>query len=245
MQMIDEGLKAALDLDKRHAGKLKEAMIKAVIPGGKRWRPLLLISIFEMLTGMKKNNKVMPDAVHAACAVELIHNAALIHDDLPSVMNKKERRGQPAIHQEYGNAIAILAADALYTLAFEVISQIKDPAMANLAIRSLAVNTKSYGLIGGQAVALASKRKVMKINTLRYIDMKKVASLLLARGGEDLDFSDDYVPAAKSGYSGLLGFDKARKEVEKMLDESSRSLQAYSNNAALLEFIQMIAEKLP
>ena len=61
MQMIDDGLKAALDFDKRHAGKLKEAMIKAVIPGGKRWRPLLLISIFEMLTGMKKNNKLMPD----------------------------------------------------------------------------------------------------------------------------------------------------------------------------------------
>jgi geranylgeranyl pyrophosphate synthase len=286
MQMIDDGLKAALDFDKRHAGKLKEAMIKAVIPGGKRWRPLLLISIFEMLTGMKKNNKLMPDAVFAACAVELIHNAGLIHDDLPSVMNVKERRGQAAIHQEYGNAIAILAGDALYTLAFEIISQIKDPAMANLAIRSLAVNSKSYGLIGGQAVALASKRKVMKINTLRYIDMKKVGSLLLAsseiacilasadentrqimndyavnlgiayqmiadidkdyaRGGEDLDFSDDYVPAAKSGYSGLLGFDKARKQVENMLEESSRSLEAYPNNAALLEFIQMIAEKMP
>ncbi|MCB5253060.1 MAG: polyprenyl synthetase family protein [Candidatus Cloacimonadaceae bacterium] len=286
MQMIDDGLNAALDFDKRYAGQLKEAMVKAVIPGGKRWRPLLLISIFDVLTGMKKNNKLMPDAIHAACAVELVHNAGLIHDDLPSVMNKKERRGQPAIHQEYGNAIAILAGDALYTLAFELISQIKDPAAANLAIRSLAINSKSYGLIGGQAVALASKRRVMKINTLRYIDMKKVGSLLLAssdiacilasadddtrqimndyamnlgmayqmiadiskdyvRGGEDLDFSEDYVPAAKSGYTGLLGFDKARKQVEKMLEESSSSLDAFPNNAALQEFIQMIAEKLP
>ncbi|MCK9177647.1 MAG: polyprenyl synthetase family protein [Candidatus Cloacimonetes bacterium] len=284
--MIDDGLNAALDFDKRYAGQLKEAMVKAVIPGGKRWRPLLLISIFDVLTGMKKNNKLMPDAIHAACAVELVHNAGLIHDDLPSVMNKKERRGQPAIHQEYGNAIAILAGDALYTLAFELISQIKDPAAANLAIRSLAINSKSYGLIGGQAVALASKRRVMKINTLRYIDMKKVGSLLLAssdiacilasadddtrqimndyamnlgmayqmiadiskdyvRGGEDLDFSEDYVPAAKSGYTGLLGFDKARKQVEKMLEESSSSLDAFPNNAALQEFIQMIAEKLP
>jgi geranylgeranyl diphosphate synthase, type II len=286
MKLIDEGLKEALDLDRRHAGPLKEAMIKAVIPGGKRWRPLLLVSIFEMLTGMKRSNKLLPDAVHAACAVEMIHNAALIHDDLPSVMNKKERRGQASIHQEYGNAIAILAADALYTLAFEQISQIKDPAKANLAIRCLAINAKSYGLIGGQAVALISKRKVMKINTLRYIDMKKVGSLLLAsselacilavadentrqimndyavnlgmayqmiedidkdysRGSEGLDFSEDYTPVSKSGYTGLLGFDKARKQVEKLLDECSRSIQPYPNNAVLAEFIQMITEKLP
>ncbi|MDI3503535.1 MAG: geranylgeranyl diphosphate synthase, type [Candidatus Cloacimonadota bacterium] len=286
MKMIDEGLHNALDLDKQYAGALKEAIIKAVIPGGKRWRPLLLVSIFEMLTGMKRSNKQLPDAIHAACAVELVHNAALIHDDLPSVMNQKIRRGQAAIHQEYGNAVAILAADALYTLAFEEISQIKEPAKANLAIRCLAFNSKSYGMIGGQAVALASKRKNMKINTLRYIDMKKVGSLLLtsselacilaaaddntkqvmndyavnlgmayqmiediekdySRGSEGLDFSEDYIPVSKSGYTGLLGFDKARKQVEKLLDECKRCIQPYPNNAVLEEFIQMITEKLP
>nr|MDK2851388.1 geranylgeranyl diphosphate synthase, type [Candidatus Cloacimonadota bacterium] len=286
MQMIDEGLTTLLDLDKHYAGTLKEAMIKAVIPGGKRWRPLLLISIFEMLTGMKKNNKILPDAVHAACAVELIHNAALIHDDLPSVMNRKERRGAAAIHQEYGNAVAILAADALYILAFESISKIKDPHKAILSIRSLAINSKSYGLIGGQTVDLTSKRRVMKINTLRYIDMKKVGSLLTAsseiaciladadentrqimneysvnlgmayqiisdiekdysRGSDGLDFSDDYIPVSKSGYTGLMGFDKARREVEKLLDECDRGIRPFPNNTVLMEFIQMIAERLP
>lgn len=286
MQMIDEGLERALEFDKRHALSLKEAMRKAVIPGGKRWRPLLLISIFEMLTGLKKNNKQLPDAVFAACAVELIHNAALVHDDLPSVMNRKERRGQPAIHQEYGNAIAILAADALYTLAFEQMGQIKDATKANLAIRSLAISSKSYGLIGGQAIDLANKRKIMKINTLRYIDMKKVGSLLTAcadlacilagsddntrqimssyavnlgmayqmiddieadyaRGSEGLDFSDDYVPVSKASYTGLLGFDKARKQVESLLDECSRGIKPYPNNDVLMEFIQMINERLP
>jgi geranylgeranyl pyrophosphate synthase len=239
-----------------------------------------------MLTGLKKNNKQLPDAVFAACAVELIHNAALVHDDLPSVMNRKERRGQPAIHQEYGNAIAILAADALYTLAFEQMGQIKDPTKANLAIRSLAISSKSYGLIGGQAIDLANKRKIMKINTLRYIDMKKVGSLLTAcadlacilagadentrqimasyavnlgmayqmiddieadyaRGSEGLDFSDDYVPVSKASYTGLLGFDKARKQVESLLDECSRGIKPYPNNDVLMEFIQMINERLP
>ncbi|MCK9556722.1 MAG: polyprenyl synthetase family protein [Candidatus Cloacimonetes bacterium] len=286
MQMIDEGIQTALTFDKRYAGQLKEAMVKAVVPGGKRWRPLLMIAIYEMLTGLKKNNKQLPDVVKAACAVELIHNAALVHDDLPSVMNKKERRGLPAIHQEYGNAVAILVADALYTLAFELMGEIKDAKKANLAIRNLAINTKSYGLIGGQAIDLASKRKVMKINTLRYIDMKKVGSLLqagaeiacilagsdentknimsgyainlgiayqmiddiekdYARGSDGLDFNDDFVPVSKASYTGLLGFDKARKQVENLLEDCSRSIKPLPNNAVLMEFIQMISEKLP
>ena len=284
--MIDEGLHMALKFDKRYAGQLKEAMLKAVVPGGKRWRPLLLIAIYEMLTGLKKNNKQLPDVVKAACAVELIHNAAMVHDDLPALMNKKERRGLPAIHQEYGNAVAILAADALYTLGFELMGEIKDAKKANLAIRNLCINTKSYGLIGGQAIDLASKRKVMKINTLRYIDMKKVGSLLqaaaeiasilagsdentrqimstyainlgmayqmiediekdYARGSDGLDFNEEFVPVSKASYTGLLGFDKARKQVETLLEDCSRSIKPYPNNAVLMEFIQMISEKLP
>ncbi len=284
--MIDEGLHMALKFDKRYAGQLKEAMLKAVIPGGKRWRPLLLIAIYEMLTGLKKNNKQLPDVVKAACAVELIHNAAMVHDDLPALMNKKERRGLPAIHQEYGNAVAILAADALYTLGFELMGEIKDAKKANLAIRNLCINTKSYGLIGGQAIDLASKRKVMKINTLRYIDMKKVGSLLqaaaeiasilagsdentrqimstyainlgmayqmiediekdYARGSDGLDFNEEFVPVSKASYTGLLGFDKARKQVETLLEDCSRSIKPFPNNAVLMEFIQMISEKLP
>ncbi len=284
--MIDEGLHMALKFDKRYAGQLKEAMLKAVVPGGKRWRPLLLIAIYEMLTGLKKNNKQLPDVVKAACAVELIHNAAMVHDDLPALMNKKERRGLPAIHQEYGNAVAILAADALYTLGFELMGEIKDAKKANLAIRNLCINTKSYGLIGGQAIDLASKRKVMKINTLRYIDMKKVGSLLqaaaeiasilagsdentrqimstyainlgmayqmiediekdYARGSDGLDFNEEFVPVSKASYTGLMGFDKARKQVETLLEDCSRSIKPYPNNAVLMEFIQMISEKLP
>ena len=284
--MIDEGLHMALKFDKRYAGQLKEAMLKAVIPGGKRWRPLLLIAIYEMLTGLKKNNKQLPDVVKAACAVELIHNAAMVHDDLPALMNKKERRGLPAIHQEYGNAVAILVADALYTLGFELMGEIKDAKKANLAIRNLAINSKSYGLIGGQAIDLASKRKVMKINTLRYIDMKKVGSLLqaaaeiasilagsdentrqimstyainlgmayqmiediekdYARGSDGLDFNEEFVQVSKASYTGLLGFDKARKQVETLLEDCSRSIKPFPNNAVLMEFIQMISEKLP
>lgn len=286
MQMIDESLTEALTFDQRYAPALKEAIISAVVPGGKRWRPLLLVSIFEMLTGMRKNNKLLPDAIFAASAIELVHNAALVHDDLPFIMNRKERRGQSSTHQKYGNAIAILAADALYTLAFEQMGKIKDSAKATAAIRSLAINTKSYGLVGGQAIDLANKRKVMRINTLRHIDTKKIGSLLVAasdiacilagveestrqimnlysvnlglayqmiddieqdyaRGSDALDFDEDYTPSSKTGYTGLLGFDKARKEVERLLDECVRNIKLFSNNEVLMEFVQMIYERLP
>lgn len=282
-ELIDEGLIAALELDKRYAKELKEAVRSAVIPGGKRWRPLLLLSMFEMLTGFKKNRR-LTDAVKAGVAVELLHNAAIIHDDLPSVMNRSTRRGRPSLHDEYGNAIAILASDALYTLAFEVLGEIADPEKALESTRILSNYAKSYGMVGGQAVDLANRRKVMKINTLRYIDMKKVGSLLQAsadiacslanaednarqimnayalnlgiayqmiedieadysRGSDGLD--DDYAPVSKASYTGLMGFDKARKTAENLLDESVRMIKPFPNNGVLLEFVAMIKEKLP
>ncbi|PKN73847.1 MAG: geranyl transferase [Candidatus Cloacimonetes bacterium HGW-Cloacimonetes-3] len=282
-ELIDEGLQKALSFDESYAKDLKKAIQSAVIPGGKRWRPLLLLSMFEMLTGFKKNRK-LNDAVYAAVAVELIHNAAFIHDDLPSVMNRQTRRGQPALHVQYNNAIAILASDALYTLAFETLGEIKDAEKALEATRILSNYAKSYGLIGGQAVDLANRRKVMKINTLRYIDMKKVGSMLqasadiacclagadenarqimsayalnlgiayqmiedieadYARGSDGLD--DEYIPVSKASYTGLLGFDKARKAVENMLEESKRMIKPFANNSVLMEFVSMIKERLP
>lgn len=282
-EMIDEAIKQALTFDKQYAKELKSAITEAVIPGGKRWRPLLLLSMFEMLTGFKKN-RLLPDALHAAVAVELLHNAAFIHEDLPSVMNHNTRRGQPALHVRFDNAIAILASDALYTLAFEQMGEISDANKALESTRILSSYTKSYGLIGGQAVDLGNKRNVMKINTLRYIDMKKVGSLLqasadiacclasaddntrqilnayalnlgmayqmiedieadYARGSDGLD--DEYVPVSKASYTGLLGFDKARKNAENLLDESLRMIKPFSNNSVLVEFVGMVKERLP
>jgi len=284
--MVEDELKEALGSEDLFTRKLHKAIIEAVIPGGKRWRPLMLISIFEMLCGFKKNNRILPDAISAACAVELLHNAALIHDDLPIVGNNKERRGAPVLHLQYDNVTAILAADALFAAAFEELGKIRNPAKATYAIRTLATYAKSYGLVGGQAVDLANKRKAMKISTLRYIDMKKIGSLLQAsadiacnladaddnirmimnnyvlnlgiaymmiedieadysRGSDGLDFSEEYTPVSKSSYTGLLGFDKARKQVESLLLDCERSIKPFPHNAVLLEFIQMIKERLP
>lgn len=285
LEMIETALKGYLTFDEPHAKDLKAAMQNAVFSGGKRWRPLLLVSIYEMLIGMKKS-KLLDSVIAAGCAVEIMHNAALVHDDMPCVMNRKERRNSPALHMQYDNTIAILAGDALYTHAFGVLADIKDPRKAVQAVRILSNYTMSYGLIGGQAVALINKRKVMKINTLRYIDSKKTGALLQAaadiacvmaeadentrqimntyalnlalahqmiddiaadynRGGEGLDGDEEFVPVSRASYTGLLGFDKARKTVEKMLDESERMIKPFAHNDVLVEFIQMIQEKLP
>jgi len=283
--MIEASLKQYLGRQAVPAKALKQAMHHAVFSGGKRWRPLLLISMYEMLTGMKKNRNLQ-EAVTAATAVELAHNASMVHDDMPMVMNESERRSGPAVHLKFDNTIGILAGDALYTLAFEVLGHLSQPAKALACVRILASYSKTYGVIGGQAVALESKRKIMKINTLRYIDMKKVSSLLQAtadiacvlanadenirqimntyagnlglayqmaedisadydRGSDGLDFDEEYVPVSRRSYTGLLGFDKARIAVEKLLDESERMIKPFEHNDVLVEFVQMIRERLP
>jgi len=282
--MIEERLKDVLSIQDKYAADLNDAMNYAVFSGGKRWRPLMVLAIYEMLRGVQKKPK-LEAVLNAACAVELMHNASIIHDDLPSLMDRKERRGKEAVHEKFGNAVAILAGDAMFTLAFEMLANIPDHLHANQSIRILSKASNSYGMIGGQVVHLVNRRKVMKINTLRYIDMKKVCALLqasaeiacvMANADEDtkqvlnsyalnlglayqmiediiedygdtgdFDFDSEYVATSKSGYAGLLGFDKARKQVEKLLDDSLRALKAYDNNEILIEFIQMIKDRLP
>jgi geranylgeranyl diphosphate synthase type II len=284
LALIEDKLSSVLNFEDKYTKELREAMRYTVFSGGKRWRPLLVIAVYEMLKGVHKKPK-LENALYAACAVELMHSASIIHDDLPGLMNRKERRGKDPAHQKYGNAMSVLAGDALFTMSFELLSQISDHAKANQCVRILAKASNSNGMIGGQVVHLVNRRKAMKINTLRYIDMKKVCSLLQAGSdiacvladadesirqtvnsyalnlglayqmiediiddyGEasDFDFDAEYVSGSKSGYAGLLGFDKARKQAEKMLDDAQRSVKVYENNEILVEFIQMIKDRLP
>lgn len=284
LAMIEDKLHEALNIEDKNISELSDAMQYTVFSGGKRWRPLLVLAIYEMLMG--GHRKVKLDAVlNAACAIEFMHSASMIHDDLPSLMNRKERRGKSPVHEKYGNAIAILAGDALFTKAFELISNIPDHLKANQCIRILSKASNSYGMIGGQVVNLVNIHKVMKINTLRYIDLKKVCALLQASAemacvmanaddnskqilnlyamnlglayqmiediiedyGEtsDFDFDKEYETTSKSGYAGLLGFDKAKKQAEKLLDDSLRAIKNFDNSEILVEFMQMIKDRLP
>jgi len=282
--MIEGRLQEALSIPNRNVSGLKQAMQYSVFSGGKRWRPLLVLAIYEMLKGHQRKPK-LEAALDAACAVELMHNASMIHDDLPSLMNRKERRGKDPVHVKSGNALAILAGDALFTKAFELLSLIPDPLKANQCARILAKASNSYGMIGGQVVNLIHRKKVMKINTLRYIDMKKVCALLQAAADiacvladaeeqtrqilnnyalnlglayqmiediiddyaetDDYNYEEEFVSVSKSGYAGLLGFDKAKKQAEKLLDDSIRTIKLFDNNEVLWEFVNMIKDRLP
>src|SRR5947199_7768793 len=118
----------------------------SLLAPGKRLRPLLVIMACEACGGSERN------ALPAACAVEMMHTYSLIHDDLPSMDDDDLRRGRPTCHKEYGEALAILAGDALLTMAFEVLASGRAAAEC---CRELAQGAGAYGMVGGQVDDLA------------------------------------------------------------------------------------------
>jgi geranylgeranyl diphosphate synthase type II len=146
---VEDRLHAALRLADGGPEQLKEAMAYGLLAPGKRLRPLLVILAAE--TAGDRN----PDPLPAACAVEMIHAYSLIHDDLPAMDDDDLRRGQPTCHRKFGEAVAILAGDALLTLAFEVLTRGYPPATAAGCCREMARGAGAVGMVGGQAEDLA------------------------------------------------------------------------------------------
>ncbi|WP_028118011.1 (2E,6E)-farnesyl diphosphate synthase [Ferrimonas senticii] len=156
--------------------KLLEAMRYAVLLGGKRVRPFLVYASGEML-GAKTEHL---DAL--AAAVECIHAYSLVHDDLPAMDNDALRRGQPTVHIAFDEATAILAGDALQTLAFEIIAECPLPAYAEAnrikMIQVLAKASGYQGMCGGQAIDLASTGQRIDINKLTQLHQLKTGALI-------------------------------------------------------------------
>jgi len=156
---------------------LGEAMRYAVLDGGKRLRPLLVLAASEAVGG---NDKA---ALRAACAVELIHAYSLVHDDMPCMDNDVLRRGKPTVHVEFGEASALLAGDALQALAFELLTpvgtEVPELMQARLC-RLLAHSAGSAGMAGGQAIDLASVGLKLEESQLREMHRLKTGALLQA-----------------------------------------------------------------
>ena len=155
--------------------RLKEAMLYAVQSGGKRIRPLLTLAVGASGTS---NNEA---ALDLACALEMIHTYSLIHDDLPGMDNDDLRRGRPTVHKAFDEATAILAGDALLTLAFEV------AANANLeagqlveAVKILSTASGMSGMISGQMKDIASEEVTITLEQMKEIHREKTGELLLA-----------------------------------------------------------------
>src|SRR6516162_4831151 len=152
------------------------AMRYSVFAGGKRMRPILCLESARIFAP-----EVTP-ALHPACAIEFIHTYSLIHDDLPALDNDDLRRGKPTCHKKFGEAIAILAGDALLTLSFETIGA----APVNVALRvamlteiARSAGTRN-GMVGGQVADLQAEGKDVGPETLEYIHRSKTAALIRA-----------------------------------------------------------------
>lgn len=178
--------------------KLIESMKYSLEAGGKRVRPCLVFE-FAQLCG-EKAEKAAP----FACAVEMIHTYSLIHDDLPCMDDDDLRRGKPSNHIVYGEDTALLAGDALQTLAFEIMSSDKVSELigdkaCRKGVNTLAKYAGAVGMVGGQVIDLMSENTNAPIEVLREMDYKKTACLIKAAcelGCICADADEKYIKAA-------------------------------------------------
>ncbi len=175
IEMVNKALKEYLA--PRYPERLYEAMGYSVFAGGKRLRPVLMLSACEAVGGKEE------DALPFACAMEMIHTYSLIHDDLPAMDNDDFRRGKPTCHKAFDEALAILAGDGLLTYAFEImlntICDRKDMNYAKAA-RYIAENSGTCGMLVGQVVDVESEGVSIDDKTLMYIHDNKTGGLIKA-----------------------------------------------------------------
>jgi farnesyl diphosphate synthase len=170
----DDALASALPADDTAPVELHRAMRYAVLGGGKRLRPLLVYA-----TGHALGNDGRPlDA--AACAVELIHAYSLVHDDLPAMDDDAMRRGRPTCHIVFGEAMAILAGDALQALAFEILANLPDTHPVAGMLRVLGRACGAEGMAGGQALDLAAVGRTLSLAELEHMHACKTGALIRA-----------------------------------------------------------------
>ena len=182
---------------------LRDAMRYSLLAGGKRLRPILCLAACELVGG--SSERAMPTAV----ALEMIHTMSLIHDDLPAMDNDDLRRGRPTNHKVYGDAMAILAGDAMLSRAFEMVAVRSANVPADRLLRvvgELALVSGAPGLVGGQVVDLESEGKAVDLQTLEYIHLHKTAALLRAcvvTGALIGGASDDQLEAMRTYANGI------------------------------------------
>jgi geranylgeranyl diphosphate synthase, type II len=184
-RLVDAALDAALLPETAWPETIHRATRYSLFAGGKRIRPALVLASCEAVGGPRQ--EVLP----LACAVEMIHTYSLIHDDLPAMDNDDLRRGRPTCHKVFGEAIAILAGDALLTRAFHLLAELPADATEAVVRRRLAATailgeaSGTLGLVGGQVLDLESEGKRIAAEALERLHRAKTGALLSAcvRGG--------------------------------------------------------------
>jgi len=174
--IVEQALEIVLPKQTGPESKVVEAMRYSLFAGGKRLRPILCLAASEAVGGQTE------PAMPAGCALEMIHTYSLIHDDLPAMDDDDLRRGKPTNHKVFGEAIAILAGDALLTEAFVLLSDYHS-LMPERALRVVGVIAKaaSYrGMVGGQVVDMLSQNKPADLETVQQMHSRKTAALIAA-----------------------------------------------------------------
>lgn len=195
-ERVDRRLGELLPKESDPPAELHAAIRYSALAPGKRLRPALCVLSARAVGGSES------DALDAACAIELVHSFSLIHDDLPAIDNDDLRRGRPTCHVQFGEALAILAGDALFALAFEIVSRgTRDPARQLAATHCLARASGPLGLVGGEVIDVLSEGKSVDAGTLELIHRRKTGSLIAAAceiGGLLGGGTDDQVRALKA-----------------------------------------------
>jgi geranylgeranyl diphosphate synthase type II len=215
---VEEALQAALPAESDWPETIHRAMRYSLLAGGKRIRPLLVLAAGEAVGGARE--ELLP----LACAVEMIHTYSLVHDDLPAMDDDDLRRGKPTSHKVFGEAIAILAGDALLTHAFQRLACVPaDAEPARIARRLeatalLAEACGTGGLIGGQVMDLESEGRAIDAAALERLHRAKTGALLSAcvRGGALLGGARGEERAALARYAAAIGL--AFQVVDDVLD---------------------------
>ncbi|HNS31425.1 MAG TPA: polyprenyl synthetase family protein [bacterium] len=166
-EKVEKYIDKVLPSDKKEPKILHEAMRHSVFSGGKRLRPVIVLAVGD-IAGVE-HEKLMP----VACGLELLHNFSLVHDDLPAMDDDDYRRGKLTCHKKFGEAVAILAGDALLTLAFEVISETGNCPL----VKAVAGAIGSEGMAGGQAFDILFKEKQVSDALKKKINEKKTGRL--------------------------------------------------------------------
>ncbi len=220
--LADAALERLIPAETERPVSIHKAIRHSVFAGGKRLRPVLCMEAGRMVMG------TLPAGIEdLGAALEMLHTYSLIHDDLPALDNDDLRRGRPTCHKVFGDAIAILAGDALQTQAYEVLARLKCPAEGRVRIiEEIALRTGTVdGMIGGQVVDLESEGAKPDAGTLEYIHRAKTAALITASvvSGGLFAGADDELVARLRSFGMKIGL--AFQIVDDVLDMTQTSEQ--------------------
>lgn len=225
-RLVDEALTRALPGPgaDRDPGRLREGMRYAVLQGGKRMRPLVIIAACEAAGGTAEA------ALPACCALEMIHAYSLVHDDLPALDNDVERRGKPTAHVAFGHAEAILIGDALLTHAFAALTRdiaAGVPAQNVVtAVRVLSQHAGIEGMVGGQILDLRLGQDIRDLGALERVHALKTGGLYAASGALGALYAGADAEVVRDLEAWGLKFGVAFQHADDILDDDQVSMRA-------------------